>query len=1290
MAVVKTFDNTNGTYTIPAGVYEVTMEVRGGEGGRSNGQDGGRGGRVIATMPVTPGTKLYVYTGGRGGTGRRTDGSGHNEPGGAGGAGGGGTGGQSRGSSYSSITYSGGGGGGLTSVRKDNASGYIYVMAAGGGGASGDKGAGGNGGPTGSNGGLGNSGSTGSVTGGRGASTSSGGAGGTTSNSSANNGVGGGSYVGGRGGNMTSLDGDGGGGGGSGRFGGGGGASSSAGFTAGSGGGGGSNFVRAGLTGVTNDTRPGAYAWRNGWARLTHPDPKLAPNAPTGGSNTTVGDHQVLSWTRNATSQRPYEGYQLRSRSYTGSSWGAWGAWFNTGNGSETGYTTGAWGDNRAVQYQVRARNSEGTSSALTLPVAYRTPATPSSASASVDSSGRVTVSWAKSYYDLGSPQATIQRQTQGGSWSTVRTQAASTSNWRDDNPPLGQVRYRVRITTAGLNSGWATTGYATVQQAPAAPSGLTRTAGSGNSQNLSWTNNTSTGFEYQNVLVQRRLLGGSWATIATLSGTSTSYVDTSASSNSVYEYRVQGRNTAGTSPASNVVRGSTKPATPTNLVASKLPNGDIQLDATNNAPYVSGPISFIISIWEVEDGNAVLVDQTITGSLPWTHEDPDPVKQYRYTMQAVYSPFIESDESEPSNTVVLLTPPDKPTALAPDGEARDWNQPITASWQHNPVDTTPQTAAEIQVRKPGGDWYTLLLHESSVTEMLLPKDGYFLAAGLTDVAGNPAGILYGPGRTGPISGFGPSTPRVLYTVFRVIGGGTYYQSIPRFGVPIGSVSGRITSQITLDGEYNWRLDFNGGPNNIIRSMGAGISAPGTHATFLQLDTGLTTGVNGSLGNSDTSFSVGPNSGWDTSNDPELFLDSQPAAADGLAAAVYAAEHSSQQHQDIMQALLDIADAGPLDIANGDTLEWRVRTKGQHPDWSPWSDTATIVLSSTPTVTINSPADHETLQTSSVTVDWTYYQAETRPQVSFTAELRDAAGKVLETRTGSGTQSAATFSHYLRDGRSYEIRVRATASSGIRSDWASVAFDVDYAPPPTPSVIVDWDTSSGTANVTIDVDDPDANEVDAETVTLLRSDGRGGWRVIVEDALLSQVPSGRTLTVPDLIAPLNVETQYRAIVTSALPSSAEALSERFITESLAVWVNAGAGWSAQVGFECGIGGVSITAGRRKALRNFAGRRFPVEFVGQTRHESWAVTTSLVEGVSLPGALSGPVTTAVFDAVMEIADMVAPVVVRDLEGRRLFASAGDPQFSNLSVLGVKQLSWSFDRVDFDEETYADDD
>ncbi len=113
------YTGTKQSFVVPTGVESITVVARGAGGGK-NGylQGGGRGGRVDATVPVTPGETLAVFVGGEG-----------LQP--AGGFNGGGNGG---GGDQYDEAY---GGGGASDVRRGGDSRRDRVMVAGGGGGQG-------------------------------------------------------------------------------------------------------------------------------------------------------------------------------------------------------------------------------------------------------------------------------------------------------------------------------------------------------------------------------------------------------------------------------------------------------------------------------------------------------------------------------------------------------------------------------------------------------------------------------------------------------------------------------------------------------------------------------------------------------------------------------------------------------------------------------------------------------------------------------------------------------------------------------------------------------------------------------------------------------------------------------------------------------------------------------------------------------------------------------------------------------------------------------------------------
>ena len=131
-----TLTRAEQTYTVPAGITRLQVDVRGAQGGAGSGQGGGRGGQVLATLAVTPGEVLRVYVGG----------AGDNAPGSTNGNGGlvvaGGYNGGGETANYSGA----GGGGGASDIRQGGAATSNRVVVGGGGGGTYSIYPGGNGG----------------------------------------------------------------------------------------------------------------------------------------------------------------------------------------------------------------------------------------------------------------------------------------------------------------------------------------------------------------------------------------------------------------------------------------------------------------------------------------------------------------------------------------------------------------------------------------------------------------------------------------------------------------------------------------------------------------------------------------------------------------------------------------------------------------------------------------------------------------------------------------------------------------------------------------------------------------------------------------------------------------------------------------------------------------------------------------------------------------------------------------------------------------------------------------
>lgn len=247
----------------------------------------------------------------------------------------------------------------------------------------------------------------------------------------------------------------------------------------------------------------------------------------------------------------------------------------------------------------------------------------------------------------------------------------------------------------------------------PAAPTAATVTRVSDTQQTIAWTRNPSTGAPYDNILVQRRIGGGAWSTVATLAGTATSWSDTTTVKDGRYDYQVAAKNSVGTSAYARTSPDvSTTPNDPTTVVGVKNGDGSITLTwADDDAGYPTNWKSRFDIERSVNGGAyANVANDLAEGTRTWTDVSPG-VGTNTYRIQA-WVPNTGQTESTlssgwaTSNTVQTTAPPNAPSGLGPT-TTRPGTEPTTLVWTHNPTDSSVQRKSQLQYREQGtGTWY--------------------------------------------------------------------------------------------------------------------------------------------------------------------------------------------------------------------------------------------------------------------------------------------------------------------------------------------------------------------------------------------------------------------------------------------------------------------------------------------------------------------------------------------------------------------------------------------------------
>ena len=356
--------------------------------------------------------------------------------------------------------------------------------------------------------------------------------------------------------------------------------------------------------------------------------------------------------------------------------------------------------------------------------------------------------------------------------------------------------------------------------------------------------------------------------------------------------------------------------------------------------------------------------------------------------------------------------------------------------------------------------------------------------------------------------------------------------------------------------------------------------------------------------------------------------------------------------------------------SNGGSVRWRVRTWGADVDPSPWSAEQVLNLSARPVAGISLPDG--TWESQRVTVTWTYFDEESSAQSGWEAQLLAGGGGNQALASMSGQASGArrtTFSATVADGGSYSVRVRVRDGSGLWSEWASRSFTVSYAPPPTPTLAVQWHGDDGYATLDMDVPSPSGSLRPVDRLRVERSSPQGWVPVAGGEVWMWPV------TIVDMTPPLGQAVQYRVVAVSDIDSEAYSPTATVDTKACWLFINHGPGFG-QVVRVWGNLQAGRTYGRAKVLHRFVGRSLPVERAGGHVTRTYSLTARLF-APWLP-----PDPTSTWDDVEALAAADAPVLVRDPEGVRLFCSVGDVSLDGHLEVG-RTVSIPLTVVDWDE-------
>ncbi len=281
----------------------------------------------------------------------------------------------------------------------------------------------------------------------------------------------------------------------------------------------------------------------------------------------------------------------------------------------------------------------------------------------------------------------------------------------------------------------------------------------------------------------------------------------------------------------------------------------------------------------------------------------------------------------------------------------------------------------------------------------------------------------------------------------------------------------------------------------------------------------------------------------------------------------------------------------------GQTVTWRVRTKGAAADWSPYSATRTFTAYPQPTITIVLKDGNGNVCTNGTLADMPLAYTITASD-GYTAPASGAveiAGYSEPIDVGAMAGSIDPAELQLDNATTYTFTASVQMTSGLQGA-AAVTVTTNYADPQAGTLAVT--DADGIETLTVGLAPMEAGEVAADSISVYRITAAGAV------LLASGLSAGATIT--DKYAPLNTPFTYRVRTYSAGGAARSAdVSHTISTNRWMIISGDKVAW----GIWSPAG--SLAWGRPEKTRvQYAGRTYPVSYDGtalsDTRSTAWVL------------------------------------------------------------------------------------
>lgn len=465
--------------------------------------------------------------------------------------------------------------------------------------------------------------------------------------------------------------------------------------------------------------------------------PYAPPLEPFPRSATRDNDSEItVNWTRTDTAQRPWDFVQVALNRYGTNGWQAMGIVASIPGQPASAHFTNL-PTNYIYDYIVLSGNSVGNSGWFSVGWVWTRPDPPSNVSAVLGPTGTtIPITWVNHHYSDGSQTLTIERSVGGGGWAQVATGLSwGTAAWEDPTPGAGTNKYRVKVTSAGLDSTWAESNVVSTVVPPLAPTALAPdgiavdTFGLG--AVLTWTHNPGGDFAAQShYTIEKSSDGGAnWTALAAATN-----VASAVSSHTVapgvlanggtwmWKVKTQGGTTAAFGPFSDPATINAETTPTLSFAAGQPSNPTLALPVRVGWVYAQAQ-AVAQTAWEASlfaaDAVTLLEHQGGTGAtalVSFAYPVTDGVT-YWVAVRAMSGSGLWSIWITTDTTIDL--PPPAPTTLVPTYQPCTGTMSLAiTSADPGPGEAVVESVV-VERRVAGGDWVVLARDVPPVTTML-------------------------------------------------------------------------------------------------------------------------------------------------------------------------------------------------------------------------------------------------------------------------------------------------------------------------------------------------------------------------------------------------------------------------------------------------------------------------------------------------------------------------------------------------------------------------------------------